>query len=110
MQMCVATTNTAGSLAYGCLHAHLHGSWNQGEKCVPGQTGVPGQINVYLTDSERATNEEGSNRENELSAVTLTNPRTQVTNQHSFRIHKSGAKGPDHCACVTSVEGGSFTP
>ena len=58
------------------------------EKCVPGQ------INVYLTDSERATNEEASIRENELSAGTLTNPRTQVTNQHSFRIRTRGGKGP----------------
>ena len=31
MQMCMATTTTAGSLAYGCLHAHVHGSWNQGK-------------------------------------------------------------------------------
>ena len=34
MQMCMATTNTAagaGSLAYGFLHAHVHGSWNQGK-------------------------------------------------------------------------------
>ena len=50
--------------------------------------------NVYLTDSERATNEEASIRENELSAATLTNPRTQVTNQHSFRVRTCGAKGP----------------
>ena len=94
MQMCMATTNTASSLAYGCLHAHVHGSWNQGKKCVPGKTCVAGQINVYLTDSERATNEEASIRENELSAETLTNPRTQVTNQHSFHIRTRGAKGP----------------
>ena len=72
----------------------MHGSGNQGQKCVPGKTCVPGQINVYLTDSERATNEEASIRENELSAGTLTNPRTQVTNQHSFRIRTRGAKGP----------------
>ena len=51
------------------------------------------QNNVYLTDSERATNEEASIRENELSAATLTNPRTQVTNQHSFRIRTRSAKG-----------------
>ena len=31
-------------------------------------------------------------RENELSAATLTNPRTQVTNQHSFRIRTRCAK------------------
>ena len=49
---------------------------------------------MYLTDSERATNEEASIRENEFSAGTLTNPRTQVTNQHSFRIRTRGAKGP----------------
>ena len=59
------------------------------EKCVPGQ------VNVYLTDSERATNEEASIRENELSAGTLTNPRTQVANQHWFRIRTRGAKGPE---------------
>ena len=64
------------------------------EKCVPCKTCVPIQINVYLTDSERATNEEASIRENEFSAGTLTNPRTQVTNQHSFRIRTRGAKGP----------------
>ena len=37
MQMCMATTNTAadaGSLAYGFLHAHVHGSWNQGKMCT----------------------------------------------------------------------------
>ena len=72
----------------------MHGSWNQGKQCVPGKTCVAGQINVYLTDSVRATNEEASIRENELSAGTLTNPRTQVTNQHSFRIRTRGAKGP----------------
>ena len=64
------------------------------EKCVPGKTCVPGQINVYLTDSEHATNEEASIRENELSAGTLMNPQTEVTNQHSFRIRRRGAKGP----------------
>ena len=64
------------------------------EKCVPCKTCVPIQINVYLTDSERATNEEASIRENEFSAGTLTNPRTQVTNQHPFRIRTRGAKGP----------------
>ena len=78
---------------HGCLHAHV---MNQGNKGVPGKTCVPGQVNVYLADSERATNDEASIRENEPSAGlgTLTNPRTQVTNQHSFRIHTRGAKGP----------------
>ena len=97
MQMCMATTNTAagaGSLAHGFLHAHVHGSWNQGKNVYLCKTCVFIQINVYLTDSERATNEEASIRENEFSAGTLTNPRTQVTNQHSFRIRTRGAKGP----------------
>ena len=91
----MATTNTACSLAYGCLHAHVRGSWNQGENVYLAKHNImPLANNVYLTDSERATNEEASIRENELSARTLTNPRTQVTNQHSFRIRTRGAKGP----------------
>ena len=57
---------------------------------------------VYPTDSERATNEEASIRENEFSAGTLTNPRTQVTNQHSFRIRTRGAKGP-YCNLLKTV-------
>ena len=94
MQMCMATKNTAGGLAYGCSHTHVHGSWNQGKKGVPGKTCVTGQMHVYLTDSECTTNEGASIRENELSAGTLRNPRTQVTSQHSFRIRTCGAKGP----------------
>ena len=66
----------------------------KGKKCVPGITCVPCKRNVYLTDSERATNEEASIREKEFSAATLTNPRTQVTNQNSYRIRTRGAKGP----------------
>ena len=89
----MATTNTAGSLAYGCVRAHVHGSWNQGKNVYLAKH-VYLAKNVYLTDSERATNEEASIRENELSAATLTNPRTQVTNQHSFRIRTHGAKSP----------------
>ena len=198
--MCMATTNTAGSLAYGFLHAHVHGSWDQRtsartslgtpyptvlplprrestrplrrpqrscehpsprwslrhcratvfsaetsvcwccesvpqrqlyyfvlartrgytvlestEQCVPCKTCVPIQINVYLTDSERATNEEASIHENEFSAGTLTNPRTQVTNQHSFRIRMRGAKGPYYdsdyyCQCKLMISRRQMIP
>ena len=93
MQMCMATTNTAVRV-FTRTRAWIMESRELSEKGVPGKTCVPGSINVYLTDSERATNEEASIRENELSAGTLTNPQTQVTNQHSFRIRTCGAKGP----------------
>ena len=64
MQMCMATTNTAagaGSLAYTRTRVFTRTrAWimESREKCVPCKTCVPIQINVYLTDSERATNEE----------------------------------------------------
>ena len=41
-------------------------------------------------------------------AGTLTNPRTQVTNQHSFRIRTRGAKGP-YCDGLVDCKTSCFT-